>query len=88
MVQKLKLISWNVNGLNSARKITCISLVKKQNCDVICLQAAHIKKAEEKFIVNKHLGEGFFSLMDKKKRYSGLREKRTEPSEGIFGQSR
>lgn len=69
MAQKLKLISWNVNGLNLARKRRHIfHWLNKQNCNVICIQEAHIKRGEEKFLVNKYLGEKFHSLMVKKRR--------------------
>lgn len=65
MVQRIKLILWNVNGLNSARKRKHVfHWLNKQNCNVICIYEAHIKKGEEKFLVNKNLGECFFSLID------------------------
>lgn len=68
-MQKLKLISSNVNGLNLARKRRKVfHWLKKQNCNLLCMQEAHIKKTERKFLINKHLGEEFYSLSEKKKR--------------------
>lgn len=56
-METLKLISWNINGLNSARKRQHV----KQKCNIICLQEAHIKKTDCKYIVNKRLGEEYYS---------------------------
>lgn len=87
MMQKLKLISLNVNGLNSARKRRHVfHWLNKQNCNVICIQEAHIKMGEEKFLVNKHLGEEFCSLMDKKRRGTIIyAKKELNPPEGVRG---
>lgn len=49
-MQKLKLISWNVNGMNSAKKRRHIfHWLNKQSCNIICIQEAHIKKTGEIF---------------------------------------
>lgn len=49
-MQRFKFISWNVNGLNSARKRRKVfHWLAKQSCDVVCLQETHIKKTEEIF---------------------------------------
>lgn len=67
-MQKLKLISWNVNGLNSVIKRRHVfHWLGKQNCNVACIQESHIKKTETKYIKNKQLGEEFFSSTDKKR---------------------
>lgn len=62
-MENLKIISWNVNGLNSARKRRQVMhWLAKQNCNVISLQETHVKNADVKCIIS----EEFYSLMDKK----------------------
>lgn len=62
VMQNLKLISWNVNGLNSAiKRKRVFHWLGKQNCNIICMQETHIKKTEIKYIINKKLGEEFIS---------------------------
>lgn len=49
-MQKLKIISWNVNGMNAASKRKHIfHWLFKHNANVICLQEAHIKKLDKKY---------------------------------------
>lgn len=68
-MQKLKILSWNGNKLNSANKRKQVyHWLIKQNANVICLQETHIKKMDKKYLINKKLGEEFHSLLDKKKR--------------------
>lgn len=68
-MQKIKLISWNINGMNSAKKRRHIfHWINKQACNIVCIQETHIKKADAKYLNNKNLGEKFISLIDKKKR--------------------
>lgn len=69
MLQMNKTISWNVNGLNSAKKRRQVfHWLSKQNSSIICLQEVHIKGSDVKFLKNKRLGEEFVSLATKKKR--------------------
>lgn len=77
-MRKLKLIFWNVNGLNSTRKRQHVfHWLNKQNSNIICVQEAHIKKTEEKMLV-KFLGEKFVSLIDKEKKgHRNINLKRT-----------
>lgn len=45
-----KIISWNVNGFNSARKRRQVyHWLNKQNSLITCLQEVHIKNSEQKF---------------------------------------
>lgn len=68
-MQNLKLISWNVNVLNLARKRRHVyHWLNKQNCYIICIQETHIKNTEDKYLINKQLEEKFFASIDKKKR--------------------
>lgn len=63
-MQNLKLISWNVNGINSVQKRKHIFYwLCKQKGNAIALQQIHIKKHNSKY-----LGEEF-SLLDKKEGY-------------------
>lgn len=65
----LRIMSWNVNGLNSANKRRRVfHWIKKQKCDIIGMQETHIKRSDSKYIMNKYIGEEFYSLTDKKKR--------------------
>lgn len=64
----LKILLWNMNGLNSPKKWKQIyHWIKKQKRDVIGLQETHIKKTETKYIINNSLGEEFHSLIEKKR---------------------
>lgn len=66
-------ISWNVNGMNSKRKRKHIfHWLVKQNANLICLQETHIKQSDIKYILNKTLGEEFYSFADKKKKRGTL----------------
>lgn len=65
----LKVLSWNVNDLNSPRKHEVIfHWLKKQRCDIICLQETHVKKTDCKYLTNKSLGSDFYSLSKKGKK--------------------
>lgn len=58
-----KLISWNAHGHNSPQKQKIVlHWLKKQKCNVICLQETHVKNVDYIFLLNKQLGEEFYSL--------------------------
>lgn len=62
-----KILSWNVNGLNSPNKRKTLNhWLKKQKADIICLQEVHIRNKDKKFLENRSLGLDFHSLSDKK----------------------
>lgn len=64
-----KILSWNINGLNSPNKrkvVIHFHLLKKQRCNVIFLQKMHVKKTDCKYLMNKDLGSDFYSLAKKK----------------------
>lgn len=68
-MESIKAISWNVNGMNSAQKRKHIfHWLLKQKCNIIALQETHIKKTDVKYLLNKRIGEEFYSLAEKKKR--------------------
>lgn len=84
-MQSLTIISWNVNGMNSAQKRKHIfHWLGKKNCSVVALQESHIKKSDIKYLINKRLGEEFFSLIDKKKRGTVLYVKKGLEPKKIF----
>lgn len=63
----MKILSWNVNGLKAPRKQkTIFHWIKKQKCDVVCLQEIHVKKEDSRLLVNKGLRSEFYSLSNKK----------------------
>lgn len=65
----VKILSWNVNGLNSPRKRKIVfHWIKKQKCDVVCLQEMQMRKKDSKLLVNNKLGDEFYSLSQKKKK--------------------
>lgn len=54
-MQKLKILSWNVNGMNAAGKRKRIfHWLHKPNANVICLQETHIKNIDKKYLINKN----------------------------------
>lgn len=62
-----EILTWNVNGMNSPNKRKIIThWLKKQKAEVICLQKVHIRKSDEKYLINRKLGTEFTSLSDKK----------------------
>lgn len=64
-----KVLNWNVNGLNSQKKINIIfNWIQNQKCNVCCLQKTHIKDKDKKILIKKNIGEEFCSLIQKKKR--------------------
>lgn len=68
-MQRLKIISWNANGMNTEGKRKHVfHWLYKQNSNVVCLQETHFKRTDVKYLINKRLGEEFHSLLDKKKK--------------------
>lgn len=68
-MQTNKIISWNVNGLNSAHKRQQVfHWLNKQNILITFLQEVNIRSTEQKYLKNKRLGEEFASLIGEKKR--------------------
>nr|XP_034974237.1 DNA-(apurinic or apyrimidinic site) lyase, chloroplastic-like [Zootoca vivipara]XP_034985763.1 DNA-(apurinic or apyrimidinic site) lyase, chloroplastic-like [Zootoca vivipara] len=63
----LKVVSWNVNGLNN--KLNKVEhILKKGAWDVICLQETHVANRHKRVLENKRLGEVYTSLDERKKR--------------------
>ena len=49
MVMKIKMISWNVRGLNDPRKRLVVkNLMQEWKCDVVCLQETKIASMNTK----------------------------------------
>lgn len=65
----MKILSWNVKGLNSPQKRKKVFLfIEKNKTDVICLQESRIKNKDIRLIKNKKLGKEYISAIDKSKR--------------------
>ena len=57
-MDQLKLLSLNINGLNSpAKKSKTFNYLKKQKLDIICLQETHVKRSHEAILQHKWLGD-------------------------------
>ena len=47
----LRLLSWNVRGLNNPRKRqVCKNLLKEWNCDVVCFQETKVASIDIAFV--------------------------------------
>lgn len=64
----LKIISWNINGLNNKikRNKTEHNFFKKA-WDIICLQETHIAQKHKRVLINKRLGNEFIASDPSKK---------------------
>lgn len=68
-MESLKIISLNVNGMNSANKRKHIfHWLGKQRPNIVALQETHINHKDTKYMINKKLGEEFLSQIEKKKK--------------------
>ena len=68
-MEHLKILSFNINGLNSPIKTSkSFNYLKKLNSDIICLQETHIKKSHEKLLDCKGLGRLYNASAEEKKR--------------------
>ena len=68
-MEKLKLISVNVNGLNSPTKRSKIwSQLKNHKTDIIFLQETHIKTVHSSLLTCKAIGQEYFASEKEKKR--------------------
>ena len=72
-MKKLRLLSWNVNGIRAAQKKGFIDWVLKENPDVLCLQEtkAHPEQLSEE-LLNINGYKSYFSSSIVKKGYSGV----------------
>ena len=51
MVMKIKMISWNVRGLNESRKRLVVkNLLREWKCDVVCLQEMKIASMNRQLV--------------------------------------
>ena len=68
-MEQLKILTYNINGLNSpAKRSKTFNCLKRQKLDIICLQETHIKKAHEALLECKSLGKVYKASADEKKR--------------------
>ena len=65
----LKLMTWNVRGLNQRPKRHRVFYsLEKKNLDIICLQETHVVRRHRRILQNKKLGQEFISSDKVKKR--------------------
>ena len=51
VVMKLKMMSWNVRGLNDSRKCLVVrNLLREWNCDVVCLQETKLASMDRQLV--------------------------------------
>lgn len=68
-IQKIKIISWNVRGMNSPQKRRKIfHYLGKHNPDIACIQETHINEKDIRFLNNNKLGKAFVSASTQRKR--------------------
>lgn len=80
-----KLVSWNVNGLNSQKKKRSVYYwLEKQKRDIVYLQEVHIRNMDSKYLQNKQLGKEFASLAAVKKRGTVIYVKEALQPKEIF----
>jgi exodeoxyribonuclease III len=71
--KKLKLASWNVNGFRAVMKKDFISIFKKMDVDMLCLQETKLQEAQRtKEMLAIEGYESFWSYSTVKKGYSGV----------------
>jgi len=70
----MKLISWNVNGLNSAMRHGLAGFIKKENADVYCFQETKMseKKVPKEIEGLKSLGYEEYHVFSNKNGYAGV----------------
>uniref|UniRef100_A0A670XXI0 exodeoxyribonuclease III n=1 Tax=Pseudonaja textilis TaxID=8673 RepID=A0A670XXI0_PSETE len=69
MGEEKKLLSININGLNSTiKRKRILSKLIKHNADITCLQETHIKKKDEKYLECPKLGKLFTTPADEEKK--------------------
>lgn len=62
-----KIISWNINGFDEPPKRNVLfKWLKKQSCDLYCLQETHISNKHQKYLKNLSLEEVIFPQLIKR----------------------
>ena len=69
---KLKISSWNVNGIRAAMNKGFIDWLKRESPDVICLQEIKANKEQVEISEIENLGYNTFWFSAQKKGYSGV----------------
>lgn len=71
-MKKIKILSWNVNGLRAVYKRNFLSWLQKSEADIICLQEIKIQKEKlSSELLNLFNYHSYFNFADKKG-YSGV----------------
>lgn len=85
-MSRLKLLSWNVNGIRAAQKKGFLDWLKKESPDILCVQEtkAHIEQLDKE-LVNPNGYKTYFSSAEKKG-YSGVATfTKIEPKKTEYG---
>jgi exodeoxyribonuclease-3 len=86
-MSKVKLVSWNVNGIRSAKKKGFFEWMEKENADIVCLQETKIDAAQLTVDLIKPKGYASYFTHAEKKGYSGVaiytKEKPISVKEGL-----
>lgn len=69
MEEEIKMLSININGLNSPTKIKeTLTKLQRLDMDIVCLQEVHIKKQYENLLEHPKIGKLYVVLAQQKKR--------------------
>lgn len=87
MTEKIKLVSWNVNGLRAVMKKEFLSSLQKLDADVVCLQETKLQAEQrDESMINIEGYRSYWSYSSVKKGYSGVAVySRLEPLEVNHG---
>lgn len=76
----MKLVSWNVRGINSPiKKAKILSHLKKLNADICLLQEAHLTDSEHKKLQTSQFAQIVFSSYSSKKRGVAILIRKNKP---------
>jgi exodeoxyribonuclease-3 len=81
--EKMKLISWNVNGVRAAYKKGLVEFIERENPDILCLQETKAHPEQVEPMLLHPAGRQSYWSAAKRKGYSGVATFVTEPSSAV-----